>query len=210
MDGSGVHARPPYTSHAATGQYGWQFDGWLSVRDDLLLPATHTVSYNYNSESPAFTFSGSGMSGTKVVSHGGVTLVAQWSYRQRAQVQLRGEDGAFANNDEAGTVTITSAAETNDAAVGIGSAACYAKTGATVTAEATASNGYYFLGWAVKGSDKDEYVSTHPTYTYRVSGQETRTVYARFAKQYAVTYQWAEDFSCTLTGDNKNEGYDLH
>ena len=199
-DGSGaLHRRDSYTSHAATGPDGWRFDGWLSVRDDLLLPAIHTVSYNYNSESPAFTFSGSGMSGTKVVSHGGVTLVAQWSYRQCAQVQLRGEDGAFANNDEAGTVTITSAAETNDAAVGIGSAACYAKTGATVTAEATASNGYYFLGWAVEGSDKDEYVSTRPTYTYRVSGQETRTVYARFAKQYAVTYQWAG----TLTGDNQ-------
>ena len=200
VDASGaLHRRDSYTSHAATGPDGWRFDGWLSVRDDLLLPATHTVSYNYNSESPAFTFSGSGMSGTKVVSHGGVTLVAQWSYRQCAQVQLRDEDGAFANNDEAGTVTITSAAETNDAAVGSGSAACYAKTGATVTAEAVANDSYYFLGWAVKGSDKDEYVSTHPTYTYRVSGQETRTVYARFAKQYAVTYQWAG----TLTGDNQ-------
>ena len=200
VDGSGVHARPPYTSHAATGQYGWQFDGWLSVRDNLLLPAIHTVSYNYNSESPAFTFSGSGMSGTKVVSHGGVTLVAQWSYRQRAQVQLRGEDGAFANNDEAGTVTITSAAETNDAAVGRGSDECYAKTGATVTATATAKEGYYFLGWAVEGSD--EYVSTKPTYTYHVSGQETRTVYARFAKQYAVTYEWAAH-DWTLTGDKQ-------
>lgn len=116
-------------------------------------------------------------------------------------MQLRDEDGAFANNDEAGTVTITSAAETNDAAVG--SAACYAKTGAPVTATATAKEGYYFLGWAVEGSDKDEYVSTHPTYTYRVSGQETRTVYARFAKQYAVTYEWAEDPNWSLTGDKQ-------
>lgn len=196
VDASGVHPRPDYTSHAATGQDGWRFDGWLSVRDKLLLPPKHTVSYNYDSANPAFTFKIDGKD-DKVVSHSGVTLVAQWSYRQCAQVQLRGEDGAFANNDEAGTVTITSAAETNDAAVDSGSAACYAKTGATVTATATAKEGYYFLGWAVEGSD--EYVSTHPTYTYRVSGQETRTVYARFAKQYAVTYQWAG----TLTGDNQ-------
>lgn len=200
VDASGERPKGPYTSHAATGpDDGWRFDGWLSVRDKLLLPAIHTVSYNDNSESPAFTFSGSGMSGPKVVPHSGVTLVAQWSYRQRARVQLRGEDGAFENNDEAGTVTIASAAETNDAAVGSGSDECYAKTGATVTAKATANNGYYFLGWAVEGSDKDEYVSTHPTYTYRVSGQETRTVYARFAKQYAVRYQWAG----TLTGDKQ-------
>lgn len=68
---------------------------------------------------------------------------------------------------------------------------CYAKTGAAVTATATANDGYYFLGWALKGADEDEYVSTQTTYTYRVSGQETRTVYARFAKQYAVTYEWA-------------------
>lgn len=197
VDASGVvHQRPDYTSHAAMGQDGWRFDGWLSVRDDFLLPAIHTVSYNYKSESPAFTFSGSGMSETKVVPHSGVTLVAQWSYRQRAQVQLRDEDGAFAKNDEAGTVTIASAAETNDAAVG--SAECYAKTGATVTATATAKKGYYFLGWAVEGSD--EYVSTKPTYTYHVSGQETRTVYARFAKQYAVTYEWAEAPNWPLTG----------
>lgn len=132
-----------------------------------------------------------------------MTLVAQWSYRQRAQVQLRGEDGKFKDSIKAGTVTIASAPETNDAAVGSGSDECYAKTGATVTAEATANNGYYFLGWAVEGSDKDEYVSTKPTYTYHVSGQETRTVYARFAKQYAVTYKWAEDLSWTLTGDKQ-------
>ena len=198
VDGSGAHKRDSYTSHAATGPDGWHFDGWLSVRDSLLLPAKHTVSYNYDSANPAFTFKIDGENDA-TISHGGVTLVAQWSYRQCAQVQLRGEDGKFADNDKAGTVTITSAAETNDAAVGGGSAACYAKTGATVTATATANDGYYFLGWAVKGSDEDEYVSTHPTYTYRVSGQETRTVYARFAKKYAVTYEWANP-QWTLAG----------
>ena len=200
VDSDGTHERDPYISHAATGQDGWRFDGWLSVRDDLLLPAKHTVSYNYVSANPAFTFKIDGEQDVTVY-HGGVTLVAQWSYRQRAQVQLRGEDGKFTDSSKAGTVTIASAAETNDAAVG--SAACYAKTGATVTAKAKANDGYYFLGWAVKGSDKDEYVSTHPTYTYCVSGQETRTVYARFAKQYAVTYKWAEDPNCTLTGDKQ-------
>lgn len=194
VDSDGTHGRGSYISHAAKGQDGWRFDGWLSVRDKLLLPAIHTVSYNDNSESPAFTFKIDGEQDVTVY-HGGVTLVAQWSYRQRAQVQLRDEDGAFAKNDEAGTVTIASAAETNDAAVG--SAECYAKTGAPVTATATANDGYYFLGWAVEGSD--EYVSTKPTYTYHVSGQETRTVYARFAKQYAVRYQWAG----TLTGDKQ-------
>lgn len=203
VDSSGVHPRPDYTSHAATGpDDGWRFDGWLSVRDDLLLPAQHTVSYNYDSANPAFTFKIDGKN-DKVVPHSGVTLVAQWSYRQCAQVQLRGTNGKFVNSSEAGTVTITSAAETNDAAVVSGSDECYAKTGATVTAEAKANDGYYFLGWAVKGSDKDEYVSTHPTYTYSVSGQETRTVYARFAKQYAVTYEWAEDPNWSLTGDKQ-------
>lgn len=204
VDASGEqHKRDPYTSHAATGpDDGWRFDGWLSVRDKLLLPAKHTVSYNYDSANPAFTFKIDGKN-EKFVPHSGVTLVAQWSYRQRAQVQLRGEDGKFTNSIKAGTVTIRSAAETNDAAVGSGSAACYAKTGATVTAKAKANDGYYFLGWAVEGSDKDEYVSTHLTYTYRVSGQETRTVYARFAKQYAVTYKWAEDPNWSLTGDKQ-------
>lgn len=203
VDASGEYPKDPYTSHAATGpDDGWRFDGWLSVRDDLLLPAIHTVSYNDDSANPAFTFKIDGEQDVTVY-HGGVTLVAQWSYRQRAQVQLRGEDGAFENNDEAGTVTIASAPETNDAAVVSGSDECYAKTGAPVTATATAKEGYYFLGWAVEGSDKDEYVSTHPTYTYRVSGQETRTVYARFAKQYAVTYEWAEDPNWSLTGDKQ-------
>ena len=54
---------------------GWRFDGWLSVRDDLLLPAIHTVSYNDNSESPAFTFKIDGEQDVTVY-HGGVTLVA--------------------------------------------------------------------------------------------------------------------------------------
>ena len=200
-DAAGEHERLPYTSHAATGPDGWHFDGWLSVRDNLLLPAKHTVSYNYDSANPAFTFKIDGENDA-TISHGGVTLVAQWSYRQCAQVQLRGEDGKFADNDKAGTVTITSAAETNDAAVANSSGECYAKTGAAVTATATANDGYYFLGWALKGADEDEYVSTKPTYTYHVSGQETRTVYARFAKQYAVTYEWA-DHNWTLTGDKQ-------
>ncbi len=200
-DAAGEHERLPYTSHAATGPDGWHFDGWLSVRDNLLLPAKHTVSYNYDSANPAFTFKIDGENDA-TISHGGVTLVAQWSYRQCAQVQLRGEDGKFADNDKAGTVTITSAAETNDAAVANSSGECYAKTGAAVTATATANDGYYFLGWVLKGADEDEYVSTKPTYTYHVSGQETRTVYARFAKQYAVTYEWA-DHNWTLTGDKQ-------
>lgn len=201
VDDSGEqHKRDPYTSQAAKGPDGWRFDGWLPVRDKLLLPAKHTVSYNYDSANPAFTFKIDGEN-DKVVPHSGVTLVAQWSYLQCAQVQLRGEDGAFEKNDKAGTVTIISAAETNDAAVDSGSDECYAKTGATVTAKAKANNGYYFLGWAVEGSD--EYVSTYPTYTYHVSGQETRTVYARFAKQYAVTYEWAEAPHWPLTGDKQ-------
>ena len=90
VDSSGIHKRPDYTSHAATGQDGWRFDGWLSVRDNLLLPPEHTVSYNYVSANPAFTFNIDGEQDVTVY-HGGVTLVAQWSYRQCAQVQLRGD-----------------------------------------------------------------------------------------------------------------------
>ena len=174
-----------YTSHAATGKTGWRFDGWLTVRDNYLLPAEHKATYNYNPADPAFTFTYGAKSDE--VHYGGVTLVAQWSYLQRAVVQLRGDDGTFTDNAEAGTVTMEKSTGS--------STQCYAKTGASVTATAAAKTGYYFLGWVEEGSD--EYVSTNETYTYRVSGQETRTVYARFAPKCSVTYEWSSEFAPT-------------
>ena len=57
-DGSTTE-RGPYNSEAAeTKNDGWRFDGWLLARNNKVLPAVHTVSYDTTSET--FTFKADG------------------------------------------------------------------------------------------------------------------------------------------------------
>ena len=190
--------RTKYTSHAAQAPAGckdtWQFQGWLLVRNEKVLPAVHTVSYD--TESETFTFTAA--DGTReTLNSGGATLIAQWKWRQRfiTASRVKGADGKvsddFQVNADCGTVEIVGnvgeSVANNPAAKDY-----FASASERVTVTATAKAGYEFIGWYQQVDGKKyELVSSEPTHSYNVSREGVQTIYARFAPTHTVTYQWA-------------------
>lgn len=188
--------RTEYTSHEAQAPAGcedtWQFQGWLLVRSNTLLPAKHTVAYNRNTDTLTFTDNGSERGSAK----GGATLIAQWKWRQRfvTASRVKGPDGTasdvFQVNADCGTVSVSGGvcARDNPAITDY-----FASDNELVTATATAKQGYCFIGWYQQvDGNKYELVSSEPTHSYNVSREGVQTIYARFAPTHTVTYQWTK------------------
>ena len=184
--------RGPYTAQAAeTTKDGWRFDGWLLPQNDKVLPAVHTVSYD--TEGDTFTFTADG--GINETLQSGVTLIAQWKWRQRFVTASREKnaDGTvsddFRVNAGCGTVSVSGGvcASGNSAITDY-----FASDNELVTATATANAGYEFIGWYQQvDGEKYDLVSSKPTHSYNVSREGVQTIYARFAPTHTVTYQWA-------------------
>lgn len=183
-DGS-TTARGSYESKAATtAKDGWKFDGWLLARNNKVLPAVHTVSYN--AERETFTFAANGE--TTELQSGGATLIAQWKWRQRfvtaSRVKKNGTVSAdIRENTECGSITVGKSdgsavkTETKGAVTDY-----YSQANEKITATAAAKQGYCFIGWYQQVDGKKyELVSSEPTHSYTVSREGVQTIYARFA-----------------------------
>ena len=185
----GTVVRTEYTAHAAAGKdANWQFDGWLLARENRVLPADHTVFYDQDSKTFTVKDGDSVLFSSSNVK--GLTLVAQWRWKQSAFTQLRNSDRSYTTDNTAcGTVKVQSA--------GAGSSSAYfAKAGESVTVTATANPGYLFLGWFQKtgeSGDQVKRVSTAESYTYTAAREGVQTLYARFVPTKTVTYQWTDD-----------------
>lgn len=194
--GGTLKEREPYTAQAAaTAKDGWKFDGWLLARNNKVLPADHTVSYDTASET--FTFTADGDI-NETLQSGGATLIAQWKWRQRfvTASRMKGEGGTVSDkiqeNTECGRITVKSdgaavETETNGAFTDY-----YSQANEKITATAAAKEGYRFVGWYQQlDGDKYEFVSNQAAYTYTAKAEGVQTIYARFAPTHTVTYQWA-------------------
>ena len=192
--GGTLTSREPYTARAAeTTKDGWRFDGWLLARNNKVLPADHTVSYNTASETFTFTANGE----TTELHSGGATLIAQWKWRQRfvTASRVKDENGkvsdGFQENTDCGTVAIVGN-EGEPVANNPAAKDYFASASERVTVRAAAKAGYEFIGWYQQvDGNKYELVSSKPTHSYTVSREGVQTIYARFAPTHTVTYQWA-------------------
>lgn len=121
--------------------------------------------------------------------HKGLTMVAQWRWRQAFIPQLD-EDDVYKDSTEGGTVEIVSVTDTsdenyNDAYNENGGKSYHAITDETVTVKATAKDGCKFLGWY----DEDEnLVTTNAEYSYIETRESVGTYYARFSNTVTQTY----------------------
>ena len=194
-DGSTTERAPYDSKEATTAKDGWKFDGWLLARNNKVLPAVHTVSYD--TESETFTFTAD--DGTKeTLESGGATLIAQWKWRQRfvTASRVKDKDGMVSadiqENTACGSITVTSdvaavKTETTEAVTDY-----YSQANEKITATATAKNGYRFVGWYQQlDGDTYQFISNQETYTYTAKAEGVQTIYARFAPTHTVTYQWA-------------------
>ena len=186
---------------------------------ELILPAVHTIACNYSVDGATeetaaqhFNIYNGNVSLTKTINktgnevkgvtwtdngekrayandHKGLTMVAQWRWRQAFIPQV-GSGTNYTDSDNGGTVEITSVTNTSDenynaAYNANGGKSYHAETDETITATATAKTGFTFEGWY---DAKGNLVTTNTTYTYVETKESVNTYYARFSGSVTQTY----------------------
>ena len=121
--------------------------------------------------------------------HRGLTMVAQWRWRQAFIPQV-GSGNTFTDSANGGTVEITSVTDTKDSNYNAaynanGGKSYHAATDETITATATAKDGFTFEGWYDASGNL---VTTKSTYTYTETKESVNTYYARFSGSVTQTY----------------------
>lgn len=185
----------------------------------LILPAVHTIACNYSVDGATeetaaqhFNIYNGNVSLTKTINktgntivgvtwkdngeerayandHKGLTMVAQWRWRQAFIPQV-GSGTNYTDSANGGTVKITSVKDTSDTNYNAdynanGGKSYHAATDETVTATATATDGFTFEGWY---DASGKLITTNTTYTYVETKESVNTYYARFSGSVTQTY----------------------
>lgn len=135
------------------------------------------------------TWSDSGETKLYANVHRGLTMVAQWRWRQ-AFIPQTVIDGVCSDSSAGGTVEITNVTNPsdenyNDAYTEQGGKSYHAETGETITIKATPKTGWKFVGWYDASGNL---VSTNAEYGYVETNEAVNTYYARFADSITQTY----------------------
>lgn len=126
--------------------------------------------------------------------HCGLTMVAQWRWRQIfiPQIHIHNTtDDKYEDSEQGGTVEITSVINPqsdenyNGKYDANGGKSYYAKIDEVVTVKATAKTGYTFVGWY---NESGNLVSTDTKYSYVETKESIKTFYARFSNSVTQTY----------------------
>ena len=189
---------------------GWQLsdDNNTVGRDNkpLILPGEHTVACNYDfntssNQQPFVIINGGNTFEAQKDTEGnvtgwsapsgvtplydnamGLTLVAQWQWKQTFVPCVKKAEGRYEPSTIGGTVRInktnTEPAETYDISY-------FAEEQETITVTATAKSGYTFEGWY---DENGELKAIEPELTYEVGKGDVRKYYARFAGNVVQNY----------------------
>lgn len=121
--------------------------------------------------------------------HKGITMIAQWRWRQAFIPQLS-DQGDYIDSDEGGTVEITSVTDTsddnyNDAYNANGGKSYHAATDEKIFVKAIPKIGCKFIGWYDQSGNL---VTTNAEYGYVETKESVKTYYARFSNSVTQTY----------------------
>lgn len=150
---------------------------------------TKSIKKNDISEDVGVIWNDNGETKSYTNFHNGLTMVAQWRWRQAFIPQVSSGD-TYVNSDQSGTVEITSVTDTSDENYNAqynanGGKSYHATTDENITVKATAKAGYEFIGWY----DADgNLVTTNPEYSYVETKEGVNTYYARFSGSVTQTY----------------------
>ncbi|MGN0411736.1 MAG: InlB B-repeat-containing protein [Lachnospiraceae bacterium] len=121
--------------------------------------------------------------------HKGLTMVAQWRWRQAFIPQV-GSGNTYEESSSGGTVEITSVTDASNGNYNAsynakGGKAYYATTDEVIKVTATANAGYTFEGWYDASGNL---ITTNNTYGYTETKEGVNTFYARFSGSVTQTY----------------------
>lgn len=121
--------------------------------------------------------------------HKGLTMVAQWRWRQAFIPQMKSGDN-YTDSNTCGTVEITSVTDTSDNNYNAvynekGGKSYHAETDETITVEAKPKTGFTFEGWYDASGNL---VTTNTVYSYTETSESVNTYYARFSGSVTQIY----------------------
>ena len=150
---------------------------------------TKTITQKDNGEVAGVTWTDNGETRAYANDHKGLTMVAQWRWRQAFIPQV-GSGTNYTDSASGGTVEITSVTDNlnanyNAAYNANGGKSYHAETDETITATATAKDGFTFEGWY---DANGKLITTNTTYTYVETKESVNTYYARFSGSVTQTY----------------------
>lgn len=122
--------------------------------------------------------------------HRGLTMVAQWRWRQVIIPQSRQPKGEYTNSDEGGTVEFKRVTDTSDENYNSsynenGGKSYFAETDEKVVIKATENEGWKFIGWYDANGNL---VSINAEFSYSETKEGINTYYARFSNSVTQTY----------------------
>lgn len=153
------------------------------------VPLTKAIVKNDPGEATGVTWTDNGETKTYANVHKGITMIAQWRWRQAFIPQLV-DQGSFIDSTAGGTVEITSVTNPssdenyNDAYEDVGKS-YHASIDERITVKATAKEGCKFLGWY---DESGNLVTTNAEYAYVEAKEIVKTYYARFSNSVTQTY----------------------
>ena len=170
-------------SSESAAQYFKIYDGNVTL--------TKNIIKNAINEDVGVTWTDNGEIKKYANVHKGLTMVAQWRWRQAFIPQIADASGSnYSDSDRGGTVEITSVTNTldgnyNAAYNANGGKSYHAATDETITVTATANPGVTFEGWYDASGNL---VTTNSTYSYTETKEGVNTYYARFSDSVTQTY----------------------
>lgn len=181
-------------------QYFKIYDGNVSL--------TKHIDIDKNGENVGVTWFDNSETKAYANVHKGLTMVAQWRWRQAFIPQVYNVTGnSYSDSAKGGTVEITSVTDTSDENYNAaynenGGKSYHAATGERVTLTATANKGYGFVGWY---DESENLIATNAEYSYVETQESVKTYYARFKESVTQTYirQVGSGDSWTETIDDK-------
>ena len=185
----------------------------------LILPAVHTIACNYSVDGATeetaaqhFNIYNGNVSLTKTMNktgnevdgvtwkdngeerayandHKGLTMIAQWRWRQAFIPQV-GSGTNYTDSADGGTVKITSVTDTSDTNYNAaynenGGKSYHAAIDERITVNAVANSGYTFEGWY---DESEKLITTNAEYAYVEAKESVKTYYARFSNTVTQTY----------------------
>ena len=188
--------------------------------DSLILPAEHTIACDYSlgdattihapqyfkvySGNTALTknpitdeeqyggvkWTDSGEEKLYANMHKGITMVAQWRWRQAIFPMIVDKNGTVSESTDGGTVEFTRVTDTSDENyianyTENGAKAYHATTSETVTIKAVPKEGCTFIGWYDSNGDL---ISTKLEYTFTEKKESVKNFYAHFSNTVTQTY----------------------
>ena len=150
---------------------------------------TKKIDYNDKGEVDGVTWAANGEERAYANDHKGLTMIAQWRWRQAFIPQV-GSGNTYTDSANGGTVEIVTVTDTSNANYNAaynanGGKSYHAETDETITATATAKDGFTFEGWYDANRNL---ITTNATYSYTETKESVNTYYARFSGSVTQKY----------------------